>query len=469
MPQRRSEIQAIARFLLCNERPICFISGSGFNLFGLEGLVGGLRFILRHDCFEGHCPRVFIPSERWDDASVDIVETNNHLLRHPDVVEHLKTVGPNPAALFLMFDEETEALCEGLGVEILSPPASLRNRLDDKVETVRIGNRAGVPSVPNYLGPVNSYRELIQIAHCHGLGEDLVLQTPYGDSGHTTFFVTNESHWNRIAGRVRRENAVKVMKRIRCRSFTQEACLTRWGTVVGPLQCELIGVPELTPDRGGWCGNELAIGSVSRQLESQAHSYTRKLGEQMRRLGYRGCFNVDYLIDRDSGALYLGELNPRISGATPLTTLSCAASGQLPLVLFHLLEYSEADLDLTSLIGAQQQQPIDTPWSSLILKYRVERSAKVTTGPRGGIWTRNERGGVSFGRRSSRCLTLTGADEALVQRVARPGLRLCAGDDLARIIVRDHVLDANNGLNERARAWAQGVEDQIGLEEETWQ
>ena len=469
MPQRRSEIQAIARFLLCNERPICFIGGGRFNLFGLEGLVGGLRFILRHDRFERRRPDIFIPSERWDGASMGIVEINNHLLRHPEVVEHLKTLGPNPAALFLMFDEETEALCEGLGVEILSPPASLRNRLDDKVETVRIGNRAGVPSVPNYLGRVNSYHELIQMAHCHRLGEDLVLQTPYGDSGHTTFFLRNESHWNRIADRVRRENAVKVMKRIRCRSFTQEACLTRWGTVVGPLQRELIGLPELTPDRSGWCGNELAIGSVSRELESQARSYTRKLGEQLRRLGYRGCFDVDYLIDRDSGALYLGELNPRISGATPLTSLSCAAAGQLPLVLFHLLEYSDADLDLTSLIGAQQQQAIDAPWSSLIVKYRAERSARVSTGPRGGIWRRNESGGVSFDRCSSRCLSLTGAGEALVQPVARPGLRLCAGDDLARIIVRDHVLDASDGLNERARAWAQGVGDQVGLQEETWQ
>jgi hypothetical protein len=469
MPRRLSDIQAIRRFLLGNERPICFISPSSFSLLGLEGLVGGMRFILRHHCFERHRPDVFIPSERWADASMGVVETNNHLLRHPQVVEHLKALGANPAALFLMFDEETEALCQGLGVEILSPPASLRNLLDDKVETVRIGHRAGVPSVPNYLGPVSSYPDLRQIAHRHGLGEALVVQTPYGDSGHTTFFVSNEADWNRIAAAVRRERAVKVMKRIRCRSLTQEACLTRWGTIVGPLQCELIGLPELTSDRGGWCGNELAIGSVSRERESQARSYTLKLGEQLRQLGYRGCFDVDYLIDRDTGALYLGELNPRISGATPLTSLACAASGRLPLVLFHLLEYSDADLDLTRLIGAQPQQSLDAPWSSLIVKYRAQRSGRISRGPRGGIWKRNERGGVSFDRRSSRCLALTGADEALVQRMARPGLRVCAGDDLARIIVRDQVLDANDGLNDRARAWAQGVQDQITLEEEPWQ
>ena len=122
MPRRLSDLQAIRRFLLGNERPICFISPSSFSLFGLEGLVGGMRFILRHNCFEGHRPDVFIPSERWADASLGVVETNNHLLRHPEVVEHLKALGPHPAALFLMFDEETEALCQGLGVEFSLRP-----------------------------------------------------------------------------------------------------------------------------------------------------------------------------------------------------------------------------------------------------------------------------------------------------------------------------------------------------------
>ena len=47
-----------------------------------------------------------------------------------------------------MFDERTEELCKELGIEIWFPPASLRARCDNKMETVRIGNKAGVPSAP---------------------------------------------------------------------------------------------------------------------------------------------------------------------------------------------------------------------------------------------------------------------------------------------------------------------------------
>src|SRR5438309_11837749 len=45
------------------------------------------------------------------------------------------------------------------------------------------GNEAGVPSVPNVLGRATSYEGLLELASTAGLGEDLVVQMPYGDSG----------------------------------------------------------------------------------------------------------------------------------------------------------------------------------------------------------------------------------------------------------------------------------------------
>ena len=36
-------------------------------------------------------------------------------------------------------------------------------------------------------------------------------------------------------------------------------------------------------------------------------------------VGYRGYFDLDFLIDQDSGDVYLGELNPRVCGASPMT------------------------------------------------------------------------------------------------------------------------------------------------------
>ena len=54
--------------------------------------------------------------------------------------------------------------------------------------------------IQNTLGRVTSYEELTELANGAGLGDDLVVQTPYGDSGKTTFFIRGERDWDRCAG-----------------------------------------------------------------------------------------------------------------------------------------------------------------------------------------------------------------------------------------------------------------------------
>ena len=113
-----------------------------------------------------------------------------------------------------------------------------------------------MPSAPNTLGSAASYQELLALARSAGLGDDLVVQTPYGDSGKTMFFIRGERDWDRNAADMAAQE-LKVMKRINCRAAAVEAALTRHGTIVGPLMNDLIGHPELTPHKGGWCGNDI--------------------------------------------------------------------------------------------------------------------------------------------------------------------------------------------------------------------
>ena len=65
--------------------------------------------------------------------------------------------------------------------------------------TTRLGNEAGVPSVPNALGRASNFDELMALAASAELGPDLVVQTPYGDSGRTTFFIRSKADWDRYA------------------------------------------------------------------------------------------------------------------------------------------------------------------------------------------------------------------------------------------------------------------------------
>ena len=51
----------------------------------------------------------------------------------------------------VFFDSETEEICKELGYDLILPAASLREHLDSKIVTTRLGNEAGAPSVPNVL------------------------------------------------------------------------------------------------------------------------------------------------------------------------------------------------------------------------------------------------------------------------------------------------------------------------------
>ena len=75
------------------------------------------------------------------------------------------------------------------------------------------------------------------------------------------------------------------MKRINNRAAAVEAVLTRHGTIVGPLMTDLTGHPELTPHKGGWCGNDIFPEALSPEHRERARVLTQKLGDRLARRG----------------------------------------------------------------------------------------------------------------------------------------------------------------------------------------
>ena len=308
-------IAEIRHFFRTNTTPVFFVGATPFNLLGLDRWVRGFDYITYYDAWDGAHPRVFTPKDKPYVEFESGEEINNYLLLHPEVRAHMQRAGGRPKVAMVFFDEETEKICTELGYDLILPAAALREHLDSKIVTTRLGDEAGAPSVPNVLTSVDSWGELVRQTTEAGLGTDVVLQTPYGDSGKTTFFLTSEDDWDKYAQDIVGQQQ-KIMKRINHRAIAVEAVLTRHGTIVGPFMTELTGHPELTPYQGGWCGNEMFPDAISGQRRVKANQLVRRLGDRLAGEGYRGFFEVDVLLDTDADEVYLGELNPRISGAS---------------------------------------------------------------------------------------------------------------------------------------------------------
>ncbi|MEM6356890.1 MAG: biotin carboxylase [Pseudomonadota bacterium] len=457
-----NNISEIRRFFHRNDKPIYFISATNFNLLGIDEWVKNFKYVNYLDCFDGRHPNVVVPEEIPHEEFQSIEDINNYLLAHKQVVDFVQGRDPEAKFVFLMFDEKTEALARELGAEVWFPPASLRERVDNKIETVRIGNKAGVPSVPNTLSEVKDWDHLCQLASDAGLGDDLVLQSAFGDSGHTTFFIASEDDFRRHEHEIVGEGEIKIMKRVNVRGSAIEACATSKGTIVGPLMTELVGFKELTPYRGGWCGNEIFDSAFSPEQREQARELTFKFGEQLREEGYRGYFELDFLIDKESDNIWLGELNPRITGASSMTNHAAFAHADAPLFLFHLLEFSgqEFELDVDELNARWADPDMIDSWSQMVIKHTEDTVDIITEAPESGIY-RMVDGRVRFDRFDYHRRAVESEAEAFFLRILKTGDYRYEGADLGILVVRGRSMTEDFELNDRAKMWIEGIKNQF--------
>jgi hypothetical protein len=453
--RKLKNISEVRHFFRTNDVPIYFVGATPFNLLGLDRWVRNFSYLTYYDGWDGAHPRVFTPSHKPYQEFESGEEINNWLLTHPEVRAHIASATPRgvrPKVAMVFFDSETEEICRELGYDLILPPASLREHLDSKIVTTRLGNEAGVPSVPNVLTRVEDWAGLQKVAEKASLGDELVVQTPYGDSGKTTFFISSETDWRKHSADIVGEE-IKVMRRINNRPVAVEAVLTRCGTVVGPFMSELIGYKKLTPARGGWCGNEMFPEVLTGESRRTATQLVRRLGDRLAKEGYRGFFEVDVLVDTDTGEVYLGELNPRISGASSITNVTAGAYADVPLFLFHILEYMNVDfeLDIDEINERWEELAAADVWSQMVLKETDDIVQRLTAAPRTGQYYLDRGGALVFRRPALDWHQLQNESEMFFLRIYGPGDYRWKGADLGVLVTKGR-LQVDSGTGKSALA-----------------
>ena len=341
-------VSAIRAYFRRNTTPIYFVSPTPFNLLGVDRWISNFHYVNYYDSFDGTHPHVFLPRERGVDDFGSMEEMNNFLLGHPEFAEFAAEQGPGGKAVLVMVDDTTERLAAERGIDVALPPAALRHRLDSKLVTTRLGNEAGVPSVPNVLGRVADYDSLLDLA---------------------------------------------------------------------------------------------------------AH-----------------VFEVDYLVDVDTGELYLGELNPRLSGISSMTNVTAGAYAELPLFLFHLLEYLDVDYEIdVDEINARWADPdtVDV-WSQVVIKHTGDEVGVIDDAPATGIWRTRRDGDLVFDHADTDWHDLTSGSArttGFYLRVSGPGDYLYKGADIGILVSRGRLqsdlCDGQAALTPLCRQWIDGIRNRV--------
>jgi biotin carboxylase len=213
-PEVLNGISDVRAFFRTNPVPLYFISPTPFNLLGIYRWVRNFFYVTYFDSFERTHPRVLVPQrrERRDFGSME--DVCNHLLRDPETLEFIAHRGPGGEACFVMPNAETKALAHKAGLKVMHPSVSRAERLGSKIVMTRLAEEVGVPCVPHVIGRAGSYEKLLALARSAGLGDDLVVEAPYGYDGDGTFFVRGERDWDRCAGELVKHELISQSKTI---------------------------------------------------------------------------------------------------------------------------------------------------------------------------------------------------------------------------------------------------------------
>jgi hypothetical protein len=253
------------------------------------------------------------------------------------------------------------------------------------------------------------------------------------------------------------------MKRINCFGTAIEGCVTQHGTLVAPLMTELIGFSELTPYKGGWCGNELFANAFNESIRNKAKKYTEQFGNQLRIEGYKGYFELDFLIDKDSGEVYLGELNPRVSGISYLTNHGLYAQKDLPMFLFHLLEWMQVPylIDVSALSNKWSQPENIDSWSQLIIKHTRPSLELAIKAPETGIWEMKKNGLIHLLKWEEQGIKIKSDNEAFYLQITKSNGYLYEGADLGILVMKGRLMSDDFELSERSRRWIKAIRGQF--------
>ncbi|WP_436719621.1 pyridoxal-dependent decarboxylase [Streptomyces sp. URMC 127] len=371
-----------------------------------------------------HCPAVsasFQPAPAW--------------LRHepvsawqplPDLPPGLLPCPPDPRRVCVSFAPEhgdnARTWARTHGYRLLAPEASVTAWAADKIRATRLFAEARVP-VPPFLVIPAADREPAE-AYWSGRWPRAVAQRAANNLiGRGTVLVDGPPGL-RACLDAWPDEPVKLSRFAPGISLTVTACAGPDRTVVSAVSHQLVGLPELGASWGAHCGNQL-VGpdDLPEGLYGQARAAAYRVGEVLRRRGFRGVFGLDLV--GEGGLLRAVEVNPRFQTVVSLVQAAESAAGLLPALGLHVLSFLRPALPPP----AARQLPRGVRPSQLVVHARTDTVVRRL--PPAGRYRRDGRA-VSGPLHGPPVMSRPAGDEALWWAVARSG-PVAAGQELALV------------------------------------
>lgn len=320
--------------------PIFFITNDVSRGLGLEKLLPNYHII----CIDDHPLvgyllkdgiNVFCLEKEFGRKNV-IFRSSAKLLAQPLVERYIseKAQGRVPWIMYFKPSVQIDLLCKKRGYKKIGNEAGLNRLFENKLSFFDLCQRWGLPTALGEIAGLNK-ADFSQLKSKYG--SRLVIQYGRGWAGETTFFINNQEQLNELKRQVG-PIKVRVSKKIEGKTILNNCCVLPSRVLVGLPAWQITAIPGLTRGPGSTCGRSWPA-KITKDQFNQVRKISEEVGIKMGQAGYLGYFGLDFLIESQTGKIFLSENNARLTASTSFYSKLEIKAQSWPLLTGHILAF----------------------------------------------------------------------------------------------------------------------------------
>lgn len=288
-------------------------------------------------------------------STSDEIRNSAKLLENIQVLDYIRSNSrTKPKIMYFKPSVKLDILIEKNGFIPIGNNAKINEIFEDKVSFNQLTQKELspylIPAVIGVLGELN-YRQLTE-----KLGGIFVVQFGHGWAGKTTFIISQEKEFADLKEQFA-FTKVKTGKFIRGFTVLNNCCIYQGKIFVSQPAIQIDRVAQLSDKPTVTCGRQWPVKFIDNKQIETIKKISEKVGNLMHKNGFAGFFGIDFLVEEATGKIYLSEVNPRLTASSAFFTLLEEASGNIPLLVYHLASFLGKTLPLpketSSIIGSQ--------------------------------------------------------------------------------------------------------------------
>jgi predicted ATP-grasp superfamily ATP-dependent carboligase len=299
----------------------------------------------------------------------------------------------------------------------------------------------------------------------------LVIQHPARGGGRGTFFIKDKREFEQILPLLERETL--VLKYISGSSPSITGCVTPWGIAYTYPQLQILDQEacynlNTKEGNGLWCGHDWSYSDFQEKTLNDIYMSVKKVGEYLSEKNYKGIFGLDFIQDKETGKIYVGECNPRLLGSFPTLTMVQLLDNEVPILALHILSFLKLKTGQDNVMRHIFTASVDSMLAKkhgaqLVLHNKEARWAKTTKEILPGIY-KIEKNKLVYVREGYSMNHIKESGEFLLSDgLRKSGAPLSPNRRIIRLITKEPVLKDENNLNDWAKKASRLSYESLGI------